>query len=65
MSGEGEPILWTREYAAKKCSVSLDTIRRGIGNGTLRAKRTGENGGGKYLTDEEACREWFRNLPDA
>ena len=61
-------FIWldfTREEAARICGVSLDTIRRSINRGELRAKRTGRNGGGKYLVTEKALREWLEGLPEA
>lgn len=56
---------YSREEAAQICGVSLDTIRRAINKGTLRAKRTGANGGGKYLITEQAIRDWLETLDDA
>lgn len=56
---------YTREEAAQVCGVSVDTIRRAINKGTLRAKRTGVNGGGKYLITESAMRDWLETLEDA
>lgn len=63
--GTGGPLYFTREQAAEACNVSLDTIRRAIGSGKLRAKRTGDNGGGKYLIAPAALEDWFAGLPDA
>ncbi|HJR88962.1 MAG TPA: excisionase family DNA-binding protein [Aeromicrobium sp.] len=63
--GAAGPLFLTREQAAEACNVSLDTIRRAIGKGTLRAKRTGDNGGGKYLISPDALQAWFEELPDA
>lgn len=59
------PIFLTREQAAEACNVSLDTIRRAINSGALRAKRTGKEGGGKYLIRTEALHEWYDTLEDA
>lgn len=59
------PLFLTREQAAEACNVSLDTIRRAINKGTLRAKRTGAEGGGKYLISPDALAEWFESLEDA
>lgn len=58
-------LFFTREEAAKAAGVSLDTIRRAINAGTLRAKRTGDAGGGKYLISADALRQWFASLQDA
>ena len=60
-----EPMFLTREQAAQVAGVSLDTIKRAIGKGALRAKRTGADGGGKYLITREALMEWFDGLVDA
>lgn len=58
-------LVLDREEAAAACSVSVDTIKRAINKGTLRAKRSGENGGGKYLISVRALEEWFEGLVDA
>jgi excisionase family DNA binding protein len=65
-----EPMFLTREEAAREANVSLDTIRRAINKGDLRAKRTGWDdekkvATGKYLIDRAALREWFDGLVDA
>lgn len=60
-----DKMFFTREEAARVAGVSLDTIRRSINKGTLRAKRTGDNGGGKYLVSRAALADWFDQLPDA
>ena len=60
-----DPMFFTREEAAKRASVSLDTIRRAINSGKLRAKRTGKDGGGKYLVSAKALQDWFDQLEDA
>lgn len=58
-------LYYTRDEAAEACSVSVDTIKRHINRGTLRAKRTGSNGGGKYLISVQALEAWFSTLDDA
>lgn len=65
MTSALEPMFLTREQAAQVAGVSLDTIKRAIGKGALRAKRTGADGGGKYLITREALMEWFDGLIDA
>lgn len=55
----------TREEAAEKMRVSESTIKRAVYVGALKAKRTGENGGGKYLFRQEWLDEWFEGLIDA
>lgn len=59
------PKFLTRDQAAEACNVSVDTIRRAINKGTLRAKKTGDNGGGKYLISSGALDDWFEQLEDA
>lgn len=59
------PMFLTREQAAEACNVSVDTIRRAINAGKLRAKRTGDGGGGKYLVSPAALQDWFEQLEDA
>lgn len=61
MSGQ----YFTREEAAEEVRCSVDTVKRAINAGRLRAKRTGDNGGGKYLISADALREWFEGLVDA
>lgn len=59
------PIFLTREQAAEACNVSVDVLRKAINKGALRAKRTGDNGGGKYLISRDALADWFEQLEDA
>lgn len=62
-------MFLTREAAAREAGVSLDTVRRAINKGQLRAKRIGQdadgNPTGKYLIDRAALRDWFDGLADA
>lgn len=65
-----ESMFLTREEAARVAGVSLDTIRRAVNRGDLRAKRTGYDeekkvATGKYLIDRQALRDWFDGLADA
>lgn len=60
-----QPLFLTREQAASVCNVSVDVIAAAINKGALRAKRTGERGGGKYLVAPEALHDWFAGLMDA
>ena len=62
MSGQS---FFTRDEAAAEVRVSPKTIERAINTGRLRAKRTGENGGGKYLISRASLEEWFDGLVDA
>lgn len=69
---EGQMFL-DRDEAARVAGVKLDTIRRAIAKGDLRAKRTStktlEDGTtvptGKYLISRDALRAWFDGLTDA
>lgn len=62
-------LALTREEAATACGVSLNTIKRAIGSGRLRAKRSTVNEAGdptgKYLITPEALQEWIEGLEDA
>ena len=65
MSADTPKLGLTRLEAAKAYSVSEDTIKRAINSGRLRAKRTGKEGGGKYLISVQALHDWFESLEDA
>lgn len=62
-------LAYTREETAHLCGVSLDTIKRAIGSGRLRAKRSAVNEAGdpagKYLITPAAISEWLEGLEDA
>lgn len=60
-----DQAFFTRDEAAKEMRLAPKTIERAINAGRLRAKRTGENGGGKYLISRAALEEWFDGLVDA
>jgi excisionase family DNA binding protein len=51
----------SRDEAAAMYGVSLNTIRRAIASGALRAKKVGP----KYRIDVAELRAWFEALPDA
>ena len=53
------------EQAAERMQVSGDTILRAIRGQKLRAKKTGPNGGGKYLISAADLDAWFDGLVDA
>lgn len=53
------------EQAADRMQVSEDTILRAIRGQKLRAKKTGPNGGGKYLIASADLDAWFDGLVDA
>lgn len=54
-------LSYTRQEAAEVMGVSLDTIRRAIKAGTLRAKKKGR----VILVSPDALRDWFNGLEDA
>lgn len=56
---------FTREEAADELRVSVETVKRAIYAGELRAKKTGKNGGGKYLIRRVDLDAWFDGLADA
>lgn len=62
-------LAYTREEAAHLCGVSLDTIKRAIGSGRLRAKRSAVNEkgdpAGRYLITPQAIQDWIDGLEDA
>jgi hypothetical protein len=62
-------LFYDRAEAARRAGVSMDTIRRAINKGTLRAKRTGQKDDGtptgKYLISDADLRDWFDGLVDA
>lgn len=63
-------LFYGREEAARRAGVSIDTIRRAINKGDLKAKRTGWDEKkkvptGKYLISDADLRAWFDGLVDA
>ena len=56
---------FTLDEAAQYMRVSQDTIERAIRAQKLRAKKTGPNGGGKYLVSAADLDAWFDGLVDA
>lgn len=62
-------LALTREEAATSCGVSLNTIKRAIATGALKAKRSAVNDAGdptgKYLITPAALEEWIEGLVDA
>lgn len=56
---------FTLDEAADRMRVSKDTIERAIRAQNLRAKKTGANGGGKYLVRATDLDTWFDGLVDA
>ncbi len=65
MSALDGRLAYSRDEAAQACGVSLDTIRRAINSGKLRAKRLGKDGGGKYVVTAKSLAEWLEQLEDA
>lgn len=65
-----DQLFFGREEAARRAGVSLDTIRRAVNRGDLKAKRTGWDEHkkvptGRYLISDDDLRAWFAGLPDA
>lgn len=58
-------LYFTLDEAADRMRVSKDTIERAIRAQNLRAKKTGANGGGKYLVSASDLDDWFDGLVDA
>ena len=56
---------FTREEAAQYLRISVETVKRAIYGGRLRAKKSGENGGGKYLISREDLDAFFESMQDA
>ena len=56
---------FTREEAAQYLRISVETVKRAIYGGRLRAKKSGENGGGKYLISRENLDAFFESMEDA
>lgn len=59
------PLYVNTQTGAGMCGVSDDTLIAAVKAGKLRAKRTGENGGGRYLFKPEWLEEWTDGLVDA
>lgn len=70
MSKQQEPTPLAPRYvntqqAAGLYGVSTDTLISAVKAGKLRAKRTGDNGGGRHLFKVEWLDEWADALVDA
>lgn len=59
------PLFYDFRAAAAKCGISEDVLKEAVRAGRLRGKRTGVNGGGKYLFSRRQLEEWFEGLIDA
>lgn len=55
------PKAYSREDAARLYGISLDTVRRAINKGDLKAKRVGR----VIRVSEEALAKWWASLEDA
>lgn len=53
------------DEAAAACGLRKDSVMRAIRAGKLRAKRSGENGGGRYLVLVADLQAWLESLGDA
>lgn len=62
-------LAYTREEAAHACGLSLDSVKRAINRGDLRAKRSGVNAegdpAGKYLILAADLQAWLDGLAAA
>lgn len=63
-------LAYTREEAAELCGLGVESIRKAINTGALRAKRSAKSseqgkGLGKYLITHQALVEWLDQLEDA
>lgn len=69
-------LAFNTEEAAQATGLSVDTIKRAIRSGALKAKRSGRLNGdgpkgdkgdaaGRYVITETALRDWLDNLEDA
>lgn len=58
-------IAYTLPEAAAACGVSEATVRRAAKKHELLGKRSGENGGGKYLFTRAELEAWIESLADA
>lgn len=56
---------FTLDEAADRMRVSADTIKRAIHAQKLKARKTGPNGGGRYLVSATDLDAWFDGLIDA
>ena len=56
---------FTLDEAAQHVRLSPESLKRAIYSGALRAKKTGANGGGKYVLRDADLDEWFEQLEDA
>lgn len=54
-------LAYSREEAARATSLSVDTIRRAINSGALRAKKVGT----RIVVTESALLAWLEASPDA
>lgn len=60
-----EPRYVNTQQAAEMYGVSDDTLINAVKAGKLRAKRTGDNGGGRHLFKVAWLDEWADGLVDA
>lgn len=60
-----EPRYVNTQQAAAMYGVSDDTLIAAVKSGKLRAKRTGDNGGGRHLFKLAWLDEWADGLVDA
>ena len=58
-------ITLNRAEAAEACGVSPATISAAVASGRLKAKRSGENGGGNYMIRPADLDAWIDSMEDA
>lgn len=58
-------LFLTLAEASEAVGLSKDTLRGAVARGTLRAKKTGENGGGVFLFRVADLEAWYEGLEAA
>lgn len=65
MSATIPRLAYDADEAAAACSLRKESVMRAIRSGHLKAKRTGANGGGKYIVLVADLQAWLESLGDA
>lgn len=63
--GAGMSTYLSLAEAATEVRLSKDTLRSAIYLGSLRAKKSGAGGGGRFIIRRADLDAWFESLPDA
>lgn len=58
-------LSYTTAEAAAALGLSIDKIKQMVRKGELKAVRTDENRGGRFLITEQAMRDWLDSRPVA